>query len=593
MARRRKLSSDARSEWCAEIDLAKAFYNKFVRDTSMYSRAAKNNMEHWKAQSWDYEVVTANYVYANQQSIMPRVLMRQPKVIVRPASRLTRAYMREGEAAAIDRFVAAARVQQICNWRVREFDFVKQVRRAVRDDHDRGMGIVQHGFLGIGDKNRTKGNKNIEFVNHKHMREGWPFVVHRSLDEVLWDQRARELDERRWVAFKQCWRPEDLKAYFNLREDPPVTEILGSDMYGIEERPSFEKDHGSWLGYTGVWEIWDRRTNEIIYWYDGKEEELCVEDWPLAFEGLPDSVLITNESNSRIEPIPEPSMYWELQQDLNRMLSLVLVYAKRGVPIIGYDANQLADGEAEKIIDAQVLELIKTKGNPNEALTMMNFNPVPQTLLLAINMVEGFLRQVSGIGKMQQGTRENVDTATEAAEIGQGGDARIAMRAEAVRKFFAEVVRKDWQVFQQTVQEDQILDIVVQGGLPGTVRVTREQVALEFDFDIQVGSSEPLNERKEQTEILAMVQALQADPQVYSHVNPRYLAERIVRAFGGDENEALATQAAANDQRVADHLTNQMNGGGGGGVRGAGLGAAQQALMARPDNAVKPTPGRT
>ena len=594
MARRRKLTADSRSEWGAEIALAQTFYKRFVKDTSMYAKAARNNIACWKDVAWEYEAVTANYIYANQQSIMPRVLMRQPKVIVKPAARLTRAYARVGEAQPVDRMVAAANVQQIINWRIREFDLLKQVRRAVRDDHDRGMGFIQHGFIGTGDKNRTLNSKNIEFLNHKHMREGWPFCVNRSIDEVLWDQRANDLDERRWVAFKRCWRPEDLKAYFGLREDPPITEILGNDMIDLEHRPGFEREHGSWLGYSGVWEIWDRRTNEIIYWYDGKDEELAVEDWPLEFEGLPDSVLMTNEPNDRIEPVPEPSMYWELQQDLNKMLSLILVYAKRGLPVIGFDANAIAEEEVQKITDAEILELIKTKSNPNEALALLSLQPVPQTLLLAVNMVEGFLRQVSGVGKMQQGTRENVSTATEAAEIGQGGDVRVAMRAEAVRKFFAEVVRKDWQVFQQTVQEDQYLDIVAQGLPPQIIQATRDQIRMEFDFDIQVGSTEPLNERKEQTEVLAMTEALQADQQVYAQVNPRYLAQRIVRAFGADENEALASPEAAQEQRRQDVLREQLggatpSGGGGGGSAGAGL----NALNSRPDNKVQATPGRT
>ena len=593
MARRKRLTVDAKRDWCAEMNLAEMFWKKNVRPTKVYADAAVSNMVHWRETSWNYDFVTANMIYANQQAILPRVLMRQPKVIVKPASRLTRAFARVGEASPMDRFLAAALVGQIVNWRLREFDFTKQVRRAVRDDHDRGIGFVQHGFLGIGDKTRMDGKSPVEFLNHKHLREGWPFVVHRNVDEVRWDQRARENDERRWVAFKRLWLPQDLKAYFGLRVDPPVTEVLGSDMYdSLVERQKFEKVNGDSVGYTGVWEIWDRRTNEIVYWFDKQEEDLAVVDWPLEFEGLPDSVLMTNEMNDRILPIPEPSLYWELQQDLNRMLSLVLVYAKRGVPIVGVDYNNIHEEDIEKITDAEILEIIRTKQNPNQVLSMLSLQPVPQTLLLAINMVENYIRQISGVGKLQQGTRENVDTATEAAEIGQGGDMRAAMRAEAVRKFFAEIVRKDWQVFQQTVQEDQVIDIVAQGMPPELVNVTREQMKLEFDFDIQVGSSEPLNEGAEQRKALAFVAAMQSDPEIRTHGNPRFMALQVCRAFGFDESEALANMEAAIQQGQVDKQIELISGGVSGGA-GMNLAGALDAMKSRPDNRDQATPGRT
>ena len=575
------------------MNLAEGFWQKNVLPTKVYADAAVSNQVHWRETAWNYDFVTANMVYANQQAILPRVLMRQPKVIVKPATRLTRTFARVGEASPTDRFLAAALVGQIVNWRLREFDFTKQIRRCVRDDHDRGIGFAQHGFIGIGDKARTDGKGSIEFLTHKHLREGWPFVVHRNVDEVRWDQRAREVDERRWAAFKRLWLPKDLKAYFGLRMDPPVTEVLGSDMYDtLVERQKFEKVNGDSVGYTGVWEIWDRRTNEIIYWLDKQEEDLAVEDWPLEFEGLPDSVLMTNEMNDRILPIPEPSMYWELQQDLNRMLALVLVYAKRGVPLVGVDINSIHDEDVEKITDAEILEIIRTKGDPNAALSLLALSPVPQTLLLAIQMTEGFIRQISGVGKMQQGTRENVDTATEAAEIGQGGDMRAAMRAEAVRKFFAEVVRKDWQVFQQNVQEDQIIDIVAQGLPPELVKVTREQMRLEFDFDIQVGSSEPLNEGAEQRKALAFVAAMQSDPEVRTHANPRFMALQICRAFGFDESEAMAPMEAAIQQGQVDKEIELQSGGTSAGA-GTNLAGALDAMKSRPDNRDQAKPGRT
>ena len=168
-----RLSDKQRRIWAAEIGLAREYSRNFIETTRMYAEATKDNEEHWKALRWNksYERVTANYMYANLQATLPRVLMRCPKVIVRPATRMTRAYQRTAaDSDPVKRFVAAAVAQQIVNWRVREFDFAKQWRRGVRDDWQRGFGVIRHGYMAEGDKTTQKNGKHVEFENHTHLR---------------------------------------------------------------------------------------------------------------------------------------------------------------------------------------------------------------------------------------------------------------------------------------------------------------------------------------------------------------------------------------------------------------------------------------
>ena len=143
MARTKRLTTIEKREWQAEMRLAAMYQDKIVRPTRKFSDATKRNLDHWTDIAWQYEQVTSNYLFANQQAILPRVLMREPRITVRPVTRLTKAWERVGEdgQTVMDRWVAAALIQQIANWRWREFAFTKQVRRAVRDDYNRGMEI--------------------------------------------------------------------------------------------------------------------------------------------------------------------------------------------------------------------------------------------------------------------------------------------------------------------------------------------------------------------------------------------------------------------------------------------------------------------
>ena len=130
---------------------------------------------------------------------------------------------------------------------------------------------------------------------------------------------------------------------------------------------------------------------------------------------------------------------------------------------------------------------------------------------------------------------------------------------------------------------------------PEIRKVTREQMRMEFDFDIQVGSSEPLNEQAEQRKALAFIQAMQADPGVYAHANPRFMAKLLTIAFGYDESEALASPEAAQLQVTANSAAEHAlgAGGSGGGGQKNGMAAALDASKSRPDNRDAPTPGRT
>ena len=62
-------------------------------------------------------------------------------------------------------------------------------------------------------------------------------------------------------------------------------------------------------------------------------------------------------------------------------------------------------------------------------------------------------------------------------------------RITAVREGFERVIRKDWQLLQQTLNETMVVDIVDTSRFPMLFEVSMDQIQSEYDFEIQVGST--------------------------------------------------------------------------------------------------------
>lgn len=598
-----KLTDDELKEWTAAMSLADVFYEDHVLPTERYSAAYKYNEAHWpdldqddlgvlrSNHTWPYDAITANMMYAHYRSHEPSVIMRHPKVNVRPASRVTNRFRQlaagapGGQDDPFTRFVAAALVQQICNWRVREFDFKKQMTMAYQDDYFRGFGIIRHGY--IPETTRRDGKKTLLTEPHKHKREGWPYAVYTHLSDVRFDALPRDPDEQEWVAFRDWWRLDDLKAdprKFSIPENASATHISTRLPRNPKVRIQFEAEHTDALGRVEVWQIWDRRKQRIIYWGPWGRD-ILIEDWPFKMDSLPYTLIRSNVSNDGLDPFPEPSIYWDLQQELNKLVSLVMVYAKRGVPLIGVNSAGMDDAQIEKLKDAEILETIIVNGDPASAIKALNLTPDFNGVLQAIAQVRDLMGDITGQSKLGLGSRENVESGTEAAGILQGQNTRTVHRQRVVSDAFAEVIRKDWQIFQQVTNEDQIIDIVDFGQIPNLFKLTPEQINMEFDFEIQVGSMAPDTEQDRQRRALGLIQAAQSHPDFLVQFQPRQLARIIAQAYGWEESEILANPDAVQQQQIVDTVEGMMEGGGGArGGGGPGVGAALDASAKAPQS---------
>jgi hypothetical protein len=489
-------------------------------------------------------------------------------------------------------------VQRMMNWRVREFDFKQQVEQVQLDDYLRGMGVIRHGYAAPSDVSYEKRDRKIEFSHHQHIRPGWPFAIYWPLDEVRFDPLARSVEQLQWVGFRDYWRREDLLKFpkVTVPDDLVETRIAG---FEGEDRPSASSDESKEalevLGRVPIFEIWDRRTHRILYWAPSIDREIGIEDWPLDLEGLPISVHASSQVNEEIDPISEQNIVYELQQALNKLISLVLTYAKKGVPLLVAWVNAFEPTELEKLTDAEVFETIKTKTAVETALKKFDVNVLPQTLLAAISMLQGLIREIQGQGRISHGARENVESGTEAAGIIEAMEVRSQDRRNRLEDFFTKVVRKDWQIFQEAATEDVLLDVFEPGSPPLEIALSINDIKMEYDFEIEVGSTAPESEFRRKQNALQGAAVLESPLAPY--FDPSFIARNLAFAFEWDQSEALNPQERVAIEKMLVEYKELRDkllsaGGRGGEQRGNGsLSAALDSTKAKEPQ--QPQPGGT
>lgn len=591
---RNRLSQSDRDEWKELIRLSSEHHAQFIEPTRVFAEMYANPNAHWHEEGnpgeggWPYDRITINFVYADAKTILPQILMRHPKVTVSPGRFLTRLSDRLGRRdpeALRRRQVASLVIEQLTNWRIREFDFRTQMRRAALEDFIRGISIIRHGFIADGGQtDQPEGGENvervvrdrtIEFEHHQHLRPGWPYAVHWPLDFVRFDPLAISTDEMQWIGFQKFWQLDDLKSQsrFSLPSDFSATHIADVSRRDVTERLTKTKEEH--LGRVLVTEIWDRRTKRVIHWVEDWGREIGVEDWPIDFEGLPATVHSSSPQINGIRPIAETSEVLELQQEINKLVSLLLQYAKRGLPAIGVQKDAMEEEEKDKIVRAEVGEVLETLGAPQQVIQQLNLQPIPVTLLQSLNVLEQMRRQVVGLSQISRGIRENVESGTEAAGIIAGANIRVQDRATILRETFERVIRKDYQTLQQVISEDQFLDVVI-GDTSLILEVPLEFIQMEYEFRIEVGSTEPTTEESRQRLALGLLQAVTSVPEMARQFNPDALSTFLVESFGLNPLALKASPEASRQQLVVDRLREFATGANG--PNGRGVGAALDAL---------------
>jgi hypothetical protein len=168
------------------------------------------------------------------------------------------------------------------------------------------------------------------------------------------------------------------------------------------------------------------------------------------------------------------------------------------------------------------------------------------------DIIETDINTVSGVSEYARGQMpETRRTATEASIIADAGNARAADKLATVELGIGYVARRVLQVMQQFMTGEQMARVAQKGGGDLFVPYTREDIIGEYDFSVEAGSTQPMNDTIRKQQAVSLLNAMA--PLVGTVVDPAALAKHVLTMGFDikDPDKFIIQQQTPQDMEVA------------------------------------------
>jgi len=565
---------------------------------------------HWpRGASSNEDMITVNLAFSTINVIAPSVSVNHPKIVVIPNSQ-------ENE----DR---SAFVEAVVNHLWRHHDFRKPFRRAVKDFLIFGHSWVKVGWkfleqersLGEGERDEMLEEALMEadafaaedpilaggLPTDEEMAanipqttmmvvEDQPFVERISPFDIFVDPEATCLEDAKWIA-QRIVRPLE-EAQADKRYKASVRKNLSADsllypMYAVTSRQQQE-------------EYLDTEERCVVYeYYDILENTLSVLPqsgdqflidpivMPYAY-GQPFVMMRNYDVPDFFYPMGDLEALESLQLELDKTRSQMMNARKRYARKYLYHERSFGPEGREALEsdqDGRLVPVVDENKPLIETVVPMPQTPLSPEIYNMSEIVEGDINTVSGVSEYARGQMPEIRrTATEASIIADAGNARAADKLATVELAIAQIGRRVIQLMQQFMTGEQMAQVADKGGSL-FVPYGRDDIVGEYDFSVEAGSTQPMNDTIRKQQAVSLLNAMA--PLVGTVIDPAALAKHVlVNGFGIKDPDKFMMQ----------QQPQQVPGEGGpeGAAPGAGPGAGQMPPgmpVGQPEGAFSPTGG--
>jgi hypothetical protein len=452
-------------------------------------------MQAYRGQQWDTnwaglsdeELAVTPLFFSAANTFNAGLLARPPKALVFPR--------KPGQAYAD----GARLFQGILNYDIHELKMVRQWRRALNHAFYAPFGLIRHGFTPA----EEHADDELELLEvYAGARPDKPWIRSHKIWDFRLDPLASTPDsdgDARWCAFRSLILMDHVRKNPNMidRKDlqPTVSLEIKNDRGITLERAPEEQQ------LLEVWTIYDKTDRKWFQLTPGSEKPIREpDDWPLPWEDLPYDAIYFNEQEDTLFPEPYAHAIWPSVVDRNKLRTLAMELVKRMRKLVLLRRDALGEGEANKISIADLTEIIMVDGGPlNEAIAEVSLGGFDASLLPLDALLEQNVREALGQSQMDRAQRINVESAEEAARVGQGAATNAGRNQAQVEDFLSSGLRHYAQARRATMDSTEAVPIlgtddasVLRDLQPDSFfEVTPDNLAGEYDFLVQAGSSLP------------------------------------------------------------------------------------------------------
>ena len=511
-----------------------------------------------------YDRISVNLAFSTINVIAPSVAVNHPKITVTAN--------KEGDE---DRAVFN---EAIINYLWRHHDYRKPFRRAVKD-----FLILGHAWIKVGwrfveqerplspmerDQQIVTAAEEVQdfaYMNpdmagdlpsdediaasvpntRMEIVEDQAFVERISPFDMLVDPEATCLEDAKWIV---------------QRIVRPLHEVKKDKRFKRSVRQGLEADSGvryRWNNDTEREEYSDLVERVIIFeYYNIEDGTMCVlsqtgsdfllDPTPMPYSfGHPYVMLRNYDVPDTFYPIGDLSQIESLQEELNKTRSQMVNHRKRYARKYLYHERSFGPEGREALEsdeDGRFVPVVDENRNLGDIVVPLAQTPLAPEMYNHSHLIEADINTVSGVSEYQRGQMpETRRTATEASIIADAGNARAADKLATIEIIISKVARMVMQLMQQYMTEAQMIRVTGKDDQEYFIAYTRDDIIGEYDFSVQGGSTQPLNETARRQQAVSLMNAMA--PLVGVVVDPAELVKHVLQyGFGIDDAEKFIIQ---------------------------------------------------
>jgi len=496
--------------------------------------------------------ISVNLAFSTINVIAPAVAVNHPKITVTAN--------KEGDA---DRAIF---VESVINYLWRHYDYRKPYRRAVKDFLIMGHAWVKVGWKFV-EETQALSEYELDTEMERSMREvdayavanpamagelpsdedilaslpntkmvvleDQPFVERISPFDMFVDPEATCLDDAKWIAQRIVRPLSEVKKDKRFRQS--VRRNLQADA-GLKTRWENDNERDEYADKADrvtLYEYYDLETRTIsVCASEANDYLLDPTPMPYAF-GHPFVMMRNYDVPDIFYPMGDLEQIESLQEELNKTRTQMVNHRKRYArKYLYHDRSFGPEGREalESDDDGRFVPVVDENRSLNEVVVPLPQVPLAPEIYEQSAIIEQDINTVSGISEYARGQMPEIRrTATEASIIADAGNARSSDKLAIVEVAIGEIARRILQLMQQYMTQPQMVRITGKNDEQLYVAYTRDDILGEYDFSVEGGSTQPLNETARRQQAISLMNAL--GPLLGTVVDPAELA-RYVLQFG-------------------------------------------------------------
>ncbi len=536
------------------------------RDDMGYDQLWRRMVDLYRGKHWpnttvsNEDLIAVNLAFSTVNVIAPAVSVNHPKIVVTP-----------NQPEDEDR---AAFVEAVVNHLWRHHDFRKPFRRSVKD-----FLIFGHGWLKVGwnfvEQERTLsdterdemfidavGETDLFAMENPVMAgdlptdeqmaasipdtammvvEDQPFIERVSPYDIYIDPEATCLEDAQWIC-QRIVRPLE-EAKKDKRYKASARKNLGADsvlnpMFTPSDREQQDQYLQDIVDRTVIFEFYDIVNNKMSVLAQNGEEFL-VDPIPMPYAyGQPFVMLRNYDVPDYFYPMGDLEAIESLQEELDKTRSQLVNARKRYARKYLFHERSFGPEGREALEadeDGRLVPVVDENKSLNEVVIPMPQTPLSPEIYNYSAIIEQDINTVSGVSEYARGSMPEIRrTATEASIIADAQNARAADKLAIIEIGIGHLARRVIQLMQQFMTGEQMAQVADRGGENLFVPFERDDIVGEYDFSVEGGSTQPMNETIRKQQAVSLMNAVA--PLVGVVIDPAALAKYVLQTGFGVKN---------------------------------------------------------